>query len=73
MTRLMILPSKDTTQIRLLRVPEDYETHEVYRHATGLIAGVESDNPGYRWDDIAEALEEEGYEVVDFILGPAID
>jgi hypothetical protein len=73
MTRLMILPSKDHTQIRLLRVPEDYETHEVYRHATGVIAGVESDNPEYRWDDIAEVLEEAGYEMVDFILGPSLD
>jgi hypothetical protein len=69
----MILPSKDSTEIRLLRVPEDFETHEVFRHATGVIAGVESENPDYGWEDIAEALEEEGYEVVDFILGPSLD
>ena len=73
MTRLMILPSKDSARIRLLRVPEDYESHEVFRHATGVIAEVESANPDYGWDDIAEALEGEGYEVVDFILGPSLD
>jgi methanogenic corrinoid protein MtbC1 len=73
MSRLMILPSSDSSAIRLLRVPEDYEIHEVYRHATGVIAAVESDNPDYAWEDIAEALEEEGYEVLDFILGPALD
>jgi len=73
MTRLMILPSKDSTGIRLLRVPEDYESHEAYRNATGVISEVESDNPDYAWEDIAEALEDEGYEVVDFILGPAVD
>jgi hypothetical protein len=73
MTRLMILPSKDCAKTRLLRVPEDYEAHEVFRHATGVIAEVESDNPEFAWDDIAEALEAEGYEVLDFIIGPSLD
>ena len=73
MTRLMILPSKDTTQTRLLRVPDDYEQHEAFRHVTGLIAAVESEAPDCRWDDIAEALEAQGYEVLDFVLGPALD
>ena len=73
MTRLMILPSKDTTQIRLIQVPDDYEHHEAFRHVTGLIAQVESEDPDYKWEDVAEALEAQGYEIVDFLLGPTLD
>ncbi|NNF95594.1 MAG: hypothetical protein HKM94_01545, partial [Halobacteria archaeon] len=50
--RLMILPAKDASAIRLVRVPDDYEEHEVFRHVTGIIASVEEDNPAYTWDDI---------------------
>ena len=70
---LMILPATDTSSIRLVRVPPDFEEHEAYRHVTGLIASVEEDNPGYDWDDIEVVLEEHGFETVDFILGPALD
>lgn len=70
--KLMILPSKDPEKIRLVRIPEDYEEHEVYRCATGLIASVEEQIPDYDWDDILEALEEKGFTSVDFILGPEL-
>ena len=73
MTDLMILPSKDTTGIRVIRLPKDFERHEAFRHVTGLIARVESENPDYAWDDIAELLESQGYELVDFVLGPTLD
>jgi hypothetical protein len=73
MTHLMVLPSKDSTAIRLVRVPPDFEHHEAFRHVTGVIAEVESAEPNYQWDDIAEALESHGYEVVDFLLGPSLD
>jgi len=69
----MILPSADPSQIRLVRVPADIEAHEAYRHATGLIARVEEDNPDYDWEDIASVLEDHGFETVDFILGPELD
>jgi hypothetical protein len=69
----MILPSRDPTQIRLLRIPVDYEGHEDFRHVTGLIAEVESDNPAYTWEDIVENLEEQGYEKMQFVLGPSIE
>jgi hypothetical protein len=71
--RLMILPAKDATAIRLLRIPEDYEEHEVFRHVTGIIAKIEEDNPGYTWDDIQADLEDHGFEPVSFILGPELD
>ena len=69
---LMILPAGDATQIRLIRIPEDFEHHEAYRYVTGLIAEVE-EQADYSWDDIAELLEDRGFESVDFVLGPAID
>jgi len=69
----MILPATDPVAIRLVRVPEDYEEHEVFRHVTGLIGKLEEENPDYDWDDIAAVLEDHGFETVEFILGPALD
>lgn len=70
---LMILPARDSRQIRLVRIPDDFEAHEVYRHVTGLIAEVEEQNPDYGWDDIQAMLEDHGFESVPFVLGPALD
>ena len=73
MTDLMILPSKSSERIRLIRVPRDYEQHEAYRHVTGLIAAAECEPGGCSWEDIAEALESQGYEILDAHLGPSLD
>ena len=70
---LMILPAKDSKAIRLVRIPDDFEEHEVFRHVTGLIAKVEEANPNYSWEEIAAELEDHGFEPIDFILGPMID
>lgn len=70
---LMILPAGRRSDIRLVRIPEDFEAHEVYRHVTGLIAAVEEENPDYRWEDIQAVLEDHGFETVSFILGPVLD
>ena len=72
-SRLMILPASDATLIRLIRVPDDFEEHEAFRHVTGLIASVEEENPAYDWDDIVAVLEDHGFEPVEFTLGPALD
>jgi hypothetical protein len=69
----MILPAVNAADIRLVRVPDDIETHEAFRYATGLIARVEEDNPDYDWDDIAAMLEDHGFEAVEFTLGPELD
>ncbi len=69
----MILPAKDPTAIRLVRIPDDYEEHEVFRHVTGIIAQVEEENPAYSWDDIKNELEDRGFEPMTFILGPELD
>ena len=70
--KLMILPARDTGQIRLLKMPEDYGEHEVYRAATGAIARVEDNIPDYNWDDLMEELEDIGFEEVSFLLGPEV-
>jgi hypothetical protein len=69
---LMVLPASDTTKIRLIRVPDDFEEHEAYRYVTGLIAKAEED-ADYDWDEIFDLLEERGFEAVNFILGPSLD
>jgi hypothetical protein len=69
---LMILPASEPANIRLVRIPDDFEQHEVYRYVTGIISKVEED-PEYTWDDILELLQDRGFELVDFILGPSID
>lgn len=71
--RLMILPAKNANDIRLVRIPDDFEEHEIFRHVTGLIANVEEKNPAYQWEEIVEVFEDHGFEVVPFILGPALD
>ena len=70
--KLMILPANKAEKIRLIRIPDDFEEHEVYRYVTGLIAKVEEDSE-YSWDDILELLEDRGFESVDFIQGPSLD
>jgi hypothetical protein len=70
---LMILPASNTDDIRLVRIPEDFESHEAYRHVTGLIAAAEEQNPDYDWEDIQSILEEHDFETVDFVLGPSLD
>jgi hypothetical protein len=67
---LMILPAGSTEDIRLVRVPDDFESHEAYRHVTGIIAMTEEQNPDCDQDDILAALEDHGFESVEFILGP---
>lgn len=71
--KMMILPASRSDAIRLLRVPDDFESHEAYRRVTGLIASIEESGAGYDWEDIQTALEDQGFEPVEFILGPALD
>lgn len=70
--KLMVLPGSEHEKTRLVKIPEDYEEHEVYRLATGIIASIEERIPDYDWDDILEALEEAGFSEVAFILGPEV-
>ena len=73
MPKIMILPAKDATAIRVVEIPEDLEEHEAYRHVVGLIAEIEEKNPDFDWDDISSELEDHQFYSVDFILGPHID
>ena len=69
---LMILPSSDSNSIRLVRLPDDFESHEAFRHVTGIIAAIEEQQPGCNTEDILASLEDHGFEPVEFILGPAL-
>lgn len=70
---LMILPARDKTRIRLVRIPPDYQDQEVYRHVTGLIAQVEEQSSTCDSDEILAILEDHGFETVSFQLGPSLD
>ncbi|MCW8851436.1 MAG: hypothetical protein OQK44_02125 [Gammaproteobacteria bacterium] len=69
---LMILPADKHEDIRLIKIPDDFEEHEAYRYVTGLIAKAEEES-GYDWEDILDLLEERGFESVEFVLGPSLD
>ena len=69
---LMILPSSDSNSIRLVRLPDDYESHEAFRHVTGIIAAIEEQQPNCTTEDILASLEDHGFEPIEFILGPTL-
>ena len=71
--RLMILPSKDVGQVRLVTVPEDMSSHEAYRYVTGLVAEIERTGEDQWVEDVLDLLEDHGFEGVDFTLGPPLD
>lgn len=70
---LMVLPSLEFTQIRVVKIPDDLDTNEAYRFATGIIAQAEESNTDYAWEDISEALEGRGFVPVDVLIGPTLD
>lgn len=70
---LMVLPSVEFKQIRVVKIPEDLDTNEAYRFATGIIAQAEESKEDYAWEDISEALEVRGFEPVDVLIGPTLD
>jgi hypothetical protein len=71
--RLMVLPSKDVSKIRLVTVPEDMSPHEAYRYVTGLVAEIERTGEDQWVEDVLDLLEDHGFDGVDFTLGPPLD
>jgi len=71
--RLMVLPSKDVSRIRLVTVPEDMSAHEAYRYVTGLVAEVERTGEDQWVENVLDLLEDHGFEGIDFTLGPPLD
>ncbi len=68
----MILPAADQQPPRLVRVPEDYEQQEAYRHVTAVLAEVQERIPDWNWDDLAQELEAHGFTALDYVLGPSL-
>jgi hypothetical protein len=72
--RYMILPAGKCEDIVLLAIPEDFGEEEAFRFVTGLIAQVEEESPdSYSRDDIVDALEDHGFQRIDYELGPELD
>ncbi|WP_295453852.1 hypothetical protein [uncultured Thiodictyon sp.] len=79
--QLMLLPSTDPSRSLLVRLPQDLAPAEAYRQVTGVIAALESANghgggPGgarVPVEEVIDALEEQGFESLDLILGPSLD
>ncbi len=69
--KVMVLPSKQFSRIRLLSVPEDMAEQEAFQHATGIIARVEEQS-GYSLEDIEDALDEHGFQLKQYVLGPEV-
>jgi hypothetical protein len=72
-SRVMVLPCSDPQKIRLVQIPEDMESQEAFRYATGVIAEAEESNVDCPWCEIEDALEAHGFETLEFILGPSLD
>ncbi|MES9880557.1 MAG: hypothetical protein ABW185_06700, partial [Sedimenticola sp.] len=70
-TKMMILPSTNPEDIRLVTLPDDMESHEAFRHVTGLIAALEDGGGKPDREDVADALEDHGFQMVKFVLGPS--
>lgn len=71
--RLMLLPADESKNMRLVSIPRDIQEQEAFRHVTGIISEVEETDSGHSWEDIEDALETHGYQVLEFILGPKLD
>lgn len=72
-SRLMLLPSKDVHRVMLISMPNDIAEAEAYRHVTGLVAEVEDADSDTQREDLIDALEIHGFEMVEFALGPSLD
>jgi len=71
--RLMVLPSKYAAKIRLVRVPEDMSQQEAYRSVTGLVSEVERTEEDQWLDEVLDLLDDQGFQGVEFELGPPLD
>ena len=71
--RMMLLPAKNVDDMKLVSIPDDFDHRDALRHATALIASIEEENPDYGWEDIAATLEDHGFEVQEFMIGPELD
>jgi len=70
MSKYMIFPGQENSDIKLVRCPDDFDRREIYRRVTGLIAELEQDGAKPGWDEIAQLLEDHGFTVLDYVLGP---
>jgi len=68
--RLMLLPAKKIEAMKIVRIPDDFDKRDAVKHATSLIGSIEEESSDYEWEDIAALLEDHGFEILDFLIGP---
>lgn len=68
--RVMILRADDPAQTRAVSIPDDVSAEEALRHATQLIAELQSAQPDTPWSDIEAALEDQGFTSIETLVGP---
>ena len=73
MAAFMLLPSKAFENSLLVALPADVAPHAAYRCAVSIIAQVETESDSASQQEIVQALEEHGFIVVDYVLGPELD
>ncbi|UCE88327.1 MAG: hypothetical protein JSW10_08170 [Pseudomonadota bacterium] len=72
-TRLMLLPCQDYEKSMLVETPDDLGEQEVFRMVTALVSEVQLSQTQYSREDISSALEDNGFTVMDFQIGPELD
>ncbi len=70
--RLLLLPSTEYSKIRLVKIPDDVNENGAFRLTTGVIAAVEESKADCSMEDIEDALEQHGFQLVNFVLGPEL-
>ena len=74
MSKSMLLPSKTFENSLLVELPDDIEPHAAFRCAVSIIAEAEEDGTAKMSpQEIKLALEDHGFQVIDYILGPEIN
>jgi len=68
----MLLPAHDFGRIQIISIPDDFSEKDAMRRVTALIAEVQGDMPDWHDEDITAHLEDNGFALVDFSLGPTL-
>ena len=72
MIKVMLLPSKTFENSLLVTLPDDVDSHAAFRCAVSVIAEAETEGQEDTKQEIILALEDHGFQVIEYLLGPEI-
>ena len=72
MKNVMLLPSKTFENSLLVTLPDDVDSHAAFRFAVSVIAEAETEGLEDTKQAIILALEDHGFQIIDYLLGPEI-